>query len=300
MAAVMNRQEFANKNFNLIMELQGVDEFKIVLEHLRIFQQNKEKYSVPDVTLPNYLWIAKRGGGISTCINAFAEYLYNAKVIEFSGIVKYFEYKLAYIDPDTFFSELTRLNNTISEIAGHHRYFRGLACINIDDWAEHTNERYFYKFLDYIASKNDKILAILYVHTDNKRIIESIESSLSSRIRFESISLRFPNVSELITFIEAKYFKKRGFKLTDDAKSLLTDSIEAIINGKHFNGFTTIKQLANDILYSLLASNISGYDISADMLCGFNKDSAYIKRIKTFVGTSSTIGFVPSLEDYSR
>ena len=296
----MNRQEFANKNFNLIMELQGVDEFKTTIERLRIFQQNKEKYSVPDVTLPNYLWIAKRGGGISTCINAFAEYLYNAKVIEFSGIVKYFEYKLAYIDPDTFFSELTRLNNTISEIAGHHRYFRGLACINIDDWAEHANEQYFYKFLDYIASKNDKILAILYVHTDNKRIVESIESSLSSRIRFESISLRFPNVNELIEFVEAKYFRKRGFRLADDAKSLLTDSLEGIINGKHFNGFTTIKQLANDILYSLLTSNISGYDISADMLSSFNKDSAYVKRIKTFVGTSSTIGFVPSMEDYLR
>ena len=296
----MNRQEFANKNFDVIMELQGVDEFKTMIERLRTFLQNKEKYSVPDVTLPNYLWAAKRGGGISTCINLLAEYLYNAKIIEFSGIVKYFEYKIAYIDPNSFFSELTRLNNTISEIAGHHRYYRGLACINIDDWVEHANEQYFYKFLDYIASKNDKILAILYVHTDNKRIVESIESSLSSRIRFEAIPLRFPNVNELIEFIESKYFKKRGFRLTDDAKSLLIDSIEGIINGKHFNGFTTIKQLANDILYSLLTSNISGYDISADMLSGFNRDSAYIKRIKTFVGASSTIGFVPSMEDYLR
>jgi hypothetical protein len=296
----MNRQELANKYFNAIMGLQGADEFKTMIERLRMFQQNKEKYSVPDVTLPNYLWAAKRGGGISTCINLFAEYLYNAKIIEFSGIVKYFEYKIAYTVPDSFFSELTRLNNTIAEIGGHHRYFRGLACIDIDDWVEHTNENYFYKFLDYIASKNDKILTVLYVHTNNKRVVESIESSLSSRIRFESISLRFPNVGELIDFIESKYFMQKGFKLTNDAKSLLINSIEEIINGKHFNGFTTIKQLANDILYSLLTSNISGYEISADMLSGFNKDSAYVKRIKTFVIANTVLGFNSSMEEFTR
>ena len=294
----MTKQQNADKCFNSIMELQGVDEFKAMVQRLRTFQQNKEKYPIQDITLPNYLWSAKRGGGISTCINAFADYLYNAKIMEFTGIVKYFEYKLAYIAPDSFFSELTRLNNTISEIAGHHRYFRGLACINIDDWIEHTSEKYFHKFLDYIASKNDKILAILYVHPSSKRVVESIESSLSSRIRFETISLRFPKTNELIEFIENKYFKQKGFNLTDDAKILLTESIDGIKNGKHFNGFTTIKQLANDILYSLFTSTLKSNNISAEMLNSFAKDSAYIKRIKTFVGASNVIGFNSSAEEY--
>ena len=78
---MINRQKNADKCFDSIMKLQGVEEFKAVVERLRKFQQNKEKYSVPDVTLPNYLWVAKRGGGISSCINAFAEYLYNAGII---------------------------------------------------------------------------------------------------------------------------------------------------------------------------------------------------------------------------
>lgn len=296
----MNRQEYADKCYNTIMELQGVDEFKTMVQRLCKFQQNKEKYSVPDVTLPNYFWVAIRGGGLSTCLNLLSEYLYIAKIIEFTGIVKYFEYKLAYITPDNFFSELTRLNNTISEIAGHHRYFRGVACINIDEWIHHTNEIHFYKFLDYIASNNNKFLSILYVHDNNKRTIENIESSLSSHIRFESVWFRFPNANELIEFIEAKYFKKKGFSLTKDARLLLIDSIEKLINGKNFNGFTTIKQLANDILYSLLTSNINGYEITADMLTGFNKDSQYVKRIKTLAGDSNIIGFGSSSEEYSK
>jgi len=293
----MTKQQNADNCFNAIMELQGVDEFKSMVQRLCTFKQNKEKYLITDITLPNYLWSAKRGGGITTCINAFTEYLYNAKIMEFTGIVKYFEYKLAYIAQNSFFSELTRLNNTISEIAGHHRYFRGLACINIDDWIEHTNEKNFYKFLDYIASKNDKLLAILYVYTEDKRILDSIASSLSSRIRFESLSLRFPNADELIEFIEARYFKKRGFYLTNEANLLLVDSIEEIINGKHFNGFSTIKQLTNDILYSLLTTNISGYEISAEMLSGFSRESTYVKRMRTFVGAGKTIGFGSSIEE---
>jgi len=292
------RQEYAEKCFNSIMELQGVDEFKTMVQRLRTFQQNKEKYSISDVTLPNYLWVAIRGGGVSTCIKSLTVYLYTAKIMEFTGNVKYFEYKLAYIAPDEFFSELTRLNNTISEIAGHHRYFKGIACINIDEWIHHTNETHFYKFLDYLASNNNKILVILYVHDHNKRIVESIESSLSSHIRFESVWFRFPNPKELIEFIESKYFKKKKFYLTNDARLLLMDSIEKLINGKNFNGFTTIKQLANDILYSLLTSNINGYEITADMLTGFNRDSAYVKRIKSLAGDNNIIGFGSSNEEY--
>jgi len=295
---MINRQEYAEKCFNTIMELQGVEEFKTMVQRLRKFQQNKEKYSISDVTLPNYLWIAIRGGGVSTCIKSLTVYLYTAKIMEFTGNVKYFEYKLAYIAPDEFFSELTRLNNTISEIAGHHRYFKGIACINIDEWIHHTNETHFYKFLDYLASNNNKILVILYVHDNNKRIVESIESSLSSHIRFESVWFRFPNAKELIEFIETKYFKQKKFSLTDDARLLLMDSIEKLINGKNFNGFTTVKQLTNDILYSLLTSDIKGYEINADMLKSFNRDSAYVKRIKTLTNDNNIIGFGSLEEEY--
>ena len=282
------------------MDLQGVEEFKALAQRLRTFQQNKEKYSISEVTLPNYLWIAKRGGGISTCNNAFAEYLYNARMIEFTGVVKYFEYKLAYIEPESFFSELTRLNNTISEVAGHHRFFRGLAGINIDQWINRTDEQYFNQFLDYIASKNDKILTILYVHTDSKRVIENIESSLSSYIRFESIRFRFPNANELVNFLDTKYFKCHEFYLAEDAKLLLTDSIESIINSKHFNGFATIKQLAKDILYSLLTSDISRREISAELLASFTKESSYVRRIKTLGGTERTIGFDLPMGEHLR
>jgi len=285
------RQQNADKCFDAIMELQGVDELKDAAKRLRKFQQNKERYSVEGVSLPNYLWLVERGGGLTTCVNAFAEYLYAAKIIEFSGIVKYFEFIPAYTSPDTFFSELTRLNNIISEIAGRYRYFRGIACIIIDDWINHTNEANFLNIFDYIANHNDKILAIFCVHTKDKKSVESIQSALIRYMRFETISLQFPNAIELTEFIEAKYFKTSNFHLAKEAKSKLTESIGSIINGKNFNGFVTIKQVANDILYSLLTSNLNTNIISSEMISDFSKDSAYINRIKFDAEKNSVIGF---------
>jgi hypothetical protein len=218
--------------------------------------------------------------------------MYAEKVIEFTGRVKYFEFKLAYILPDQFFSELSRLNNTITEIAGHHRFFRGIACMNIDEWIGHTSEPHFHKLLEFIAKQNDKILYIITVHTNNKRVMDAIESSLSTRIRFEKVSMRFPNTDEIVSFIEDKYFGKHKFILTDDARALIKESIETVIGGKNFNGFTTIKQLANDIIYELLKSDeLSGYEISGDMLNGFKHNSEYIRRIKAMAPVSNPIGF---------
>ena len=287
----MNRQQSAEKCYGDIMELQGADALKKTVRRLRNFQQNKDIYSVPDVTLPNYLWTIRRGGGVSSSVNAFAEYLYAAKIINFTGIVKYFEFIPAYTAPDAHFSELTRLNNTISEIAGHYRFFRGIACIIIDEWLDHTGEAHFLNIFDYIANHNDKILAVFCVHTDNKRSIAQVEAAIASYMRVETVHFKFPCADELVEFIERKYFSPGNFVLTQDAKSLLAESLAEIIPGRNFNGFVTVKQLANDILYSLLTTKLGGIKISAKMLSGFGRDSEYIKRIKSTVANESVIGF---------
>ena len=293
----MNRHEQAEKSFKEIHSLIGMDELKLKVEHLRRFKENSDKHAITDVTLPNYLWVAKRGGGVTTSVSVLAEYLFHEKIIDFTGDVKFLEFKLSYNPNDEMFYELTRLNNTISEIAGHHRYFRGILCLNIDEWVSHTKDPNFYKLLDFISNKNDKILAILYVHNQDKKVIENLESDLSAHIRFESLWLRFPNTDELLELIDTKYFKRDGFYLSSDAKNILRESIEEIVKGKNFNGFHTIRQLASDIIYGLLTADMKDFEISAEELSTFNKDSAYVKRIKAFVGNTKMMGFSTTTEE---
>ncbi|MCL2665784.1 MAG: hypothetical protein FWE82_09230, partial [Defluviitaleaceae bacterium] len=95
-----------------------------------------------------------------------------------------------------------------------------------------------------------------------------------------------------------KYFKQHDFYLAEGARALLTDSIEGLLGGKQFNGFTTIKQLANDILFNLLTSNTDNREITEKQLGGFARDSAYIKRIKAFANNNGKIGFDAAFDDH--
>jgi len=287
----MNRQEYAELCFDAIMQLHGEDEFKEMAKRLHQYQLNRKKFSLYSATLPNYLWVTKRGGGVATRVRLLAEYLDTARIMEFTGKVRHFEFQLAYVPPDKFFSELPRLDNTLSEITGHQRFFRGLACINITEWMHHTREEYFRKFIEYISSIGERVLTVFYVNTENDRIVKDIEYALSHYIRFESVWLQFPRARELMGYVETKYFKLRGFELGRAAKSLLEESLERLMQSDNFNGYISVNQFADDVIHSLLTSEITSRKITADMIRGFDKESDYAKRLETTAGVKNTIGF---------
>ena len=293
----MRRSESADKNYDEIMALDGEDDLKLLAKRLRTFQTNCEKYSVSGVALPNYLWVARRGVGITTRLGALSEYLYEAKLFEFTGNIKFFEFKLGYTPHDSAFSELTRLDNIIMEIAGHHRYFRGIACIDVSEWLTHADDIHFHSLLDYLRMKGDKLLTVFLLYTANKRLLETMESALSSRMQLETIMLKFPAAGKLAAIIEQKYISQHGFSFSADAKLLLTESLKSITGGKNFNGYITIRKMANDILYCVLTSNLRGNVITAKMLSGFASDSDYISRIKNFPVISNVIGFAAGEKD---
>ena len=285
----MNKPEQKDIWFQKIMELQGVEEFKEVVKSLEIFRKNKELHSVNNVRLPNYLWYFKRGGGVSTCLKAFAEYLSASKLMDFKGEIEFFEFIPNYIPPVDYFDELSLLDRVIIDSAGHNLHFRGIACIILDNWIDKTKEKHFLRLLDYLENKNDKILLIFCTHTDNPTIMEKIESAIASYIRFDKIKFRFPDANELINFIEERFLLIYNLTLSDEAKLKLTETLIDISNGENFNGFVTINQLGNDILFKILSAGINGNVITSEMLSDFNKNSAYINSLKKI--SKCSVGF---------
>ena len=61
--------------YQAIRELQGNDEFKKSVMRLRSFLERRGAMQA-GFTLPNHLWIARRGGGINTLVEVFAEFLH--------------------------------------------------------------------------------------------------------------------------------------------------------------------------------------------------------------------------------
>jgi hypothetical protein len=290
----MNDQKITVNHFETIMELKGADELKETVKRMNVFLNNKKLYSVKNIKIPNFLWAVKRGGGVTTMLNAFAEYLYSMEAIEFAGTVKYIEFDLEYIAPGEFFSELSRLDKTIADSTGYTPFYKGIVCIDIDAWIEHLGEDYFTKILRYIASNNDKLLAVFCIHTDKKSSFEVVDSFLSSCLQIQSLMLRFPNADELVELLES-WYRQEDFSFTESARVLLHETIVELASEKKFNGFKTISQLAHDILWQVMTTELSdGKNISAEMLLrfGYGKDSTYIKRARTKLNAIKTIGFV--------
>ena len=268
----------AEQQFQTIMALQGAEALKEAVTRLRTFLSNRA-ITGADIQLPHYLWSARRGGGVSTLVQAFAEYLHAEQAIEFCGKVRSFEFTLDYSAPDQHFSGLWQLENELSDAAGHRRAFKGVVCIHIDVWVEHTNEAHFKDFLQYVASKSKDILTIFCIRTDDKA--KAVDAALATHLRIEALALRFPGAGELADLVEHKYLERAGFTLTKGAKDILTASIAEIASAKEFNGFQTTRQLAQDIVYSVLAAGVSTGRVTAKMLSPFKCDGDYVKRAKT-------------------
>ena len=62
-------------HIDIIKGLVGVEEFKIEIKNMDTLCKNIKAYNLSDIILPNYLWITQRGGGLTTLIHAFAEFL---------------------------------------------------------------------------------------------------------------------------------------------------------------------------------------------------------------------------------
>jgi hypothetical protein len=290
----MNDREIKINHFETIMELKGAEELKETVKRMSVFLNNKKTYSIKNIKIPNFLWAVKRGGGVTTMLNAFTEYLYSMEAIEFTGTAKYIEFNLEYIAPVDYFFELSRLDKTIADFAGYTPFYKGIICIDIDNWIERLGEDHFTKTLHYIASNNDKLLAVFCIHTDKKRIFEVVDSFLSSYLPIQSLTLRFPNADELVELLESWYIQE-CFSFTENARVLLRETIVELAAEKNFNGFKTILQLAHNILWQVMTTELSNdKNISAEMLLrfGYGKDSTYVKRAKTRLNTTGTIGFV--------
>jgi len=286
----MRREEKLENCLSAIMELKGVGEFRETVKQLHVFLNNRETFSLTDVPLPNYLWIAKRGGGVTTLLTVFADYLHAARAIEFCGKVRSFEFMLDYVPPEDFFSELSRFGNSLSTHAGHHHCYKGVVCINIDKWIEHIREAHFVEFMDYIASNNDRLLIVFCTYSDDKDAIKTIETAIATHVRLETRSLEYPNVQEFVEFAKSRVMNAKGLPLPDTLKDSLYETIEKISAVRNFRGFKSVEQLADDILYVIL-TNKSGDigQISADIIA---RHETLVKRAKLQIDTKTEIGFL--------
>jgi len=280
----------AQQEFEAIMNLTGVDEFKNMIKKLHNYYLSSNN-SLRGISIPNFLWSICKGGGATTLAYHLSHYLEAISAMEFSGNAKYVEFELDYIRPNYLNVELSRLHCVITKCAGYNRFFRGVVCINLESWIGHANESHLSLVLDYLADNCDKWLAIFYIHSIKDEDIHAIESRIAQKMNLETLRLAFPEGTVLAKNLESNLYEKHSVTLTRGAKVLLSNTVDKLSETGNFMGYKSVEQLTDFVLYNFRMNNPDGQRITELQLSEILSNSDYIGKKMKKPAKQNLIGF---------
>lgn len=287
-----------NQFYNKLMEVKGADELKNIVNRWRVLSENiKSKPVNEPIILPDMLWIAKSGVGVTNLLKLISEYLSTKhNLMEFYGDVKFFEFLLEYCSPQEQFTELQRLMDEVDNAKGFRSEFKGVIHIDINQWLKHYEERHFVSFMEYLSSNSDEWLIVLSVDSDKQDEIHNLNAFLSMYLRMEKVEILLPQTKDLLDHVETR-LGKYHLSLESDARDLLCKTIGELRENKYFDGFKTINMLCQDIIYAVFSNEqIDTYSLKADMLSEFSVESAYVKKMVANIEKVRQIGFINNEE----
>jgi len=288
----------SSESYKAIMALSGAEEFKEVVRGIQNLKDKVKGHLTCSLTMPAMLWIIQIGGGVTTMVALLAEYLSEEKVKDFMGEAKFIEFKLGYNSSDESFSELKRLHEAIKKNTGHRYDYRGILCVNIDEWIVHSTELYFLDFLEFIDYNRKSILTVFTTHSKTAKDIVNIEAVISSRMSLETITIDFPETNELLALIDDKFVKASGYSLSNDARELLSAHIKTRVLSSSFDGFKNIERLGEEIVTYAIKSTKRRKTITAELLSPYCEKQLNQAKALNSLRNKAPIGFEVSVKEY--
>lgn len=282
-----------NDSYNKIMELAGNADLKKVVSRWEKLALNLEKTASASiqVTMPNMLWHSRSGVGQTTMLGYIADYLRERHLIEFKGDVDFIEFILKREGEERSFNELVRLDSALNSVSGHHNVFKGIVCIDITDWAEKLSDSRFASFLEYIKAHDGDWLTILTANCPKEEVLAQLYAYIHSFFRVELVHTAFPESSEMTAYINRK-LNAAGFTLTAGAEKLLRESMTEMSRSNIYDGYNTIRQLSQEIIYHILSTkDVISFTVTKNDVKEFSIDSEYMKFYKKSEETRKRIGF---------
>ncbi len=280
--------------YDKLMSFKGADELKGLISRWNTLSENisKKAFDAP-IVLPDLFVYTRPGYGNTRLLALLSEYLDSKQnLMSFYGDVKFFEFKLNYCTPDSNFTELYRLIESVQAAAGFRSEFRGIIRINVDEWVGHHKEKHFLDFLQFIQMNTSYWMIVMTIsnHRENDET-KDMERVVSMYLRIEKLTLHLPDNKELVRFA-AEYLAKYGLELDEDARQVLEASIAVLRKNEYFYGLHTVKDLCRDIVYTLFSESTAvGTVITGDMLADFSAESDYINRTVQKIKKTATLGF---------
>lgn len=274
-----------------MMQLPGLDEMKAVLEQWDQVAANLKSNPADHMPLvPNLLWKTWAGAGKTHFLRLFSEYLCEARLLDFYGDVKFFEFYLEYCPPHERPTELTRLIEDMKGAAGFRSRYRGVLAIDISAWKGCFKEPNFVRVMEYLSSVDDAVCIVFIVENFRREDSARAEQILNTFFRLRCVEFPYPPPIRFAAYM-AERLRAYRIGLGEDAIELLAESIEELMKSDYFDGYKTVNRLYQDIAFELCAlPRLPESPVGAEYLTAYRKDSSFVKTLSELAEMRS-IGF---------
>lgn len=270
-----------NAYYDQIMALNGMGQFKDVMERWQRFSENSYKFQAkPGLVLPDLLWVSDNGIDRTGLLKLLTNYLDMAgNLMDFYGNVKYFEYYLEYNSDANNSFEIAKIAEKIRDAAGFRSEYRGLLSIDLNEWIGHFHEDNFIDVLKFLSTMEDDILFIFNIHNYDKAEVEKLMQVLILFFRLEVIEMNLPDSEELGQYIK-KEIQEYGLNLDPEAEEMVISTVNRLREDKYFAGYQMLDRLAGDIVYSVYTSTppYNGI-VTKGMISAFAPNGIYVSEL---------------------
>ncbi len=232
-----------------INRLVGATEFKALAKEIVGIADEIGRTNTYEVfTSQCYLFSIGDGCGLTTYLELFAKLISDKKLCNMSSYSVREERLGAYRESEEPFEDVNRALN-----GGSAKNVKVL-CIDISEWMDKTNNRYFKQFLRAVEKHAEEYIVVFRVPFVDKDILARIKYSLSDLLSVKSVS--FPPLSqdEIKTCAEAE-LKRFNFSITKTAWKYFFERISEEKSDGKFYGVNTVKKVVRELIYQKHLAN---------------------------------------------
>ena len=205
-------------------------------------------WRIRSMPLPNLIFAADPGCGITMHIKLLAELLKELQLLHFVGEEMCFEWELS--DEE---QSMERLFLRIQRAAGFYAQFQGIVGLDVSKLLTgRKKEDALKRLMEFVDSKEGKTLFVFIIpFHDSETTQKQLIGCFASHTPVELIHMQFPR-KEAQYYIVDQLFGQ-GFEVTREAQEILKKAVLTVSRADDFEGYQTLQNLTDEIVWHKLS-----------------------------------------------
>ena len=235
--------------------LIGAEEFKTLAKEIALVAPELVKNHCVDIfTHQSYLFSINDGYGLSTYLKHFSDLLTALALREqkdgglFSHASGVYEETLGAVKEsmEPFDGALGYIRNAGGSLK--------VMCIDISEWMNHTDSRFFKEFLRVLEGAMDKFIFVFRIPFVEKDVLERIRASLCDLLSVRAVTFPPMTKDEIQRYAKSK-IEQYGFSIKSAAWESFHQRISEEKSDGKFYGINTVQKVVRDLIYHKYLSN---------------------------------------------